>query len=126
VRCDTPWVIADPRARIYTAFVRLSRPLLAVCGFLAVLSVGGCRERLLDSQSDVVIVNSSRCQVTIAVDGWEACSVVSDSARTVDNVGSGRHILEAKDDLGRLIERRYIDLRRGEDYYWRLDTCPQR
>jgi hypothetical protein len=35
-------------------------------------------------------------------------------------------VLEAKDEFGRLVERRYIELRSGEDYYWRIDACPPR
>jgi len=104
--------------------VRLPRLLLIPLAALAVSLGAGCRDRLFDSQSDVVVFNESSCVVTISVDGWEACTVHPDASRTVDNVGSGRHVLEAKDDLGRLVERRYVDLRRGEDYYWRLDSCP--
>jgi hypothetical protein len=90
------------------------------------VAAGGCRDRLFEPQSDIVVVNQSRCTLTVFVDGWEAFTVRNDSTRTVDNVGSGRHVLEAKDDLGRLVERRYIELHSGEDYYWRLEACPPR
>jgi hypothetical protein len=90
---------------------------------LVVVAVG-CREHLLGVQSDVVVANLSSCKLTVYVDGWEAFTVGRDSSRTVDNVGSGRHVLEVKDELGRLVERRYIELRSGEDYVWRIDACP--
>jgi hypothetical protein len=91
-----------------------------------VVAAGGCRDHLFEHESDIVVANHSSCTVTVFVDGWEAFTVRNDSTRTVDNVGSGRHVLEAKDDLGRLVERRYIELHGGEDYYWRLDACPPR
>lgn len=90
------------------------------------VAAGGCRGEQFGAQSDVVVANSSSCNVTVYVDGWEAFTVAQDSGRTVDNVGSGRHVLEAKDEFGRLVERRYIELRGGEDYYWRIDACPPR
>jgi hypothetical protein len=90
---------------------------------LMVVAVG-CREHLFGVQSDVVVANLSSCKLTVYVDGWEAFTVGRDSSRTVDNVGSGRHVLEVKDELGRLVERRYIELRSGEDYVWRIDACP--
>lgn len=90
------------------------------------LAAGGCREHLFGVQSDVVVANQSSCTLTISVDGWEAFTVGRDDTRTVDGVGSGRHVLEAKDEIGRLVERRYVDLRSGEDFYWRIDACPPR
>jgi hypothetical protein len=104
------------RVRVWPALVLL--PLVVVAG--------GCRDHLFEHESDIVVVNQSRCTLTVFVDGWEAFTVRNDSTRTVDNVGSGRHVLEAKDDLGRLVERRYIELHSGEDYYWRLEACPPR
>ncbi|MFI5168120.1 MAG: hypothetical protein ACHQQS_16050 [Thermoanaerobaculales bacterium] len=92
-------------------------------GCCALFVVAGCHDNLFDGQSDLVVVNASQCEVTVTVDGWEACSVRPQASKTVDNVGSGRHVLEAKDDRGRLIERRYVDLRHGEDYYWHLEAC---
>ncbi len=88
-----------------------------------VVAGGGCRDRLFEHESDIVVVNQSSCTLTVFVDGWEAFTFGHDSSRTVDNVGSGRHVLEAKDEAGRLVERRYIELRSGEDYYWRLEAC---
>ena len=90
------------------------------------VAAGGCREEVFGVQSDVVVANSSSCSVTVYVDGWVAFTVGQDSGRTVDNVGSGRHVLEAKDEFGRVVEWRYIEPRSGEDYYWRIDACPPR
>ncbi|MDD5564929.1 MAG: hypothetical protein PHQ91_14535 [Thermoanaerobaculaceae bacterium] len=88
-----------------------------------VLAVGGCRQHAWDGECDAVVLNTSQCAVTVFVDGWEAVTVEPDRTRTVDNIGSGRHILESKDPTGRLLERRYIELRGGEDYYWHIDSC---
>ena len=112
-------------SRVYTVDVRL-RVHFALLLLPLLLAVGGCREHLFGVQSDVVVANLSSCRLTVYVDGWEAFTVGLDSSRTVDNVGSGRHVLEAKDGLGRLVERRYIELRSGEDYYWRIEACPPR
>jgi hypothetical protein len=104
------------RSRVWPAVLLL--PLL-VAG-------GGCRDQLLERESNIVVVNQSACDVTVFVDGWEAFTVARDSNRTVDNVGSGRHVIEAKDQVGRLVERRYLELRSGEDYYWRIEGCSPR
>lgn len=119
------WCIADSLSRVYIGVVRV-RVCLALLLLPLLLAAGGCREHLFGVQSDVVVANLSSCRLTVYVDGWEAFTVGQDSSRTVDNVGSGRHVLEAKDELGRLVERRYIELRSGEDYYWRIDACPPR
>jgi hypothetical protein len=102
------------RVRVWPALVFL--PL--------VVAAGGCRDHLFEHESDIVVVNQSSCTLTVFVDGWEAFTVRNESTRTVDNVGSGRHVLEAKDGMGQLVERRYIELHSGEDYYWRLEACP--
>lgn len=92
---------------------------------LPVLVLGGaCQQHEFHGQSNVVVLNESHCTVTVSVDGWEATSVEPNQIRTIDNVGAGRHVLEAKDDLGRLIERRYVELGDGEDFHWRLESCP--
>jgi hypothetical protein len=98
----------------------------AVLVLLSVVAASGCRERFLGRSSNVVVLNESQCSLTVFVDGWEALTVRHGSTRLIDNVGSGRHVLEAKDGVGHLVERRYIELRGGEDYYWRIETCPPR
>ncbi len=100
------------------------RPRLALAVLpLLVLAAGGCGHHAWDGECDVVVLNTSRCAVTVFVDGWEAVTVEPDRTRTVDNIGSGRHILESKDPAGRLLERRYIELRGGEDFYWHIELC---
>lgn len=74
-------------------------------------------------ECDLIVINDTACDLKVLVDGWEVGVVHSDAVRTVDDIGSGRHVLEAVDRDDHLIERRYVDLSRGEDYYWRLDSC---
>lgn len=88
-----------------------------------VVVLAGCRDSFHDSQCDIFIANDSSCDLTIYVDGWEAGLVRADRTRTVNDVGTGRHILEAVDRTGRVVERRTLDLARGEDYYWRISSC---
>jgi hypothetical protein len=103
------------------------RPLLTLIVWpLLLLAVAGCRHHAWDGECDVVVLNTSHCDVTVFVDGWEAVTVEPDHSRTVDNIGSGRHVLESKDPTGALLERRYIDLRGGEDFYWHIDSCSTR
>jgi hypothetical protein len=90
---------------------------------LPLLAAAGCRDRLFGNETNVVVVNDSQCNLTVSVDGWEATTIPHGSTETVDNVGSGRHVLEAKDQMDRLVERRYVELHSGEDYYWRLEGC---
>ncbi len=90
---------------------------------LFVLSAGACRDHLFGNETDVVVMNESQCDLTVFVDGWEAFTIRHGATQTVDNVGSGRHVLEAKDEVEQLVERRYVDLHDGEDYYWRLEAC---
>ena len=87
------------------------------------LAVAGCHDRLFGDGSDVVVMNASSCNLTVSIDGWEAFTVSSGSTRSVDNVGSGRHVLEAKDHMGRLVERRYVEISRGEDFNWSITSC---
>jgi hypothetical protein len=97
-------------------------PSVVLCVALLALA-GGCRNNDLDGQCDLFIQNHSRCDIIVFVDGWEAAHLPASTSRTVDDIGDGRHVLEAKDQDGRLIERRSIDIDRGEDYYWRIAGC---
>lgn len=90
---------------------------------LAVSILTGCNEDLFDSESDLVIMNESVCNVMIFVDGREAFQVRGGSDRTLDDIGPGRHVIEALDEHGNLVERRTIDLANGEDYYWFIYDC---
>ncbi len=96
-------------------------PLLGLVLAVAVLS--GCNEDLFDAESDLVIMNESVCNVTIFVDGREAFVVRGGFDRTLDDIGPGRHVIEALDEHGNLVERRTIDLANSEDYYWFIYDC---
>jgi len=99
---------------------RLARRLAAV---LLCLGLSSCSDEMFDAESDLVVLNESLCELTVFVDGREAFKVRSGSDRTVDDIGTGRHILEAVDGNGTLVERRTIELASGEDYYLILDDC---
>jgi hypothetical protein len=90
---------------------------------LLLLPLLGCSDSFWDEENDIVVINDSSCRLTIFVDGWEAFTVRPDTTRTVNDVGRGRHTLEAVDDDDRLIERRTVDLGRSEDYYWYIKHC---
>lgn len=96
-----------------------------MCGLalLVALVAGGCSQDLLDGESDLVLLNDSRCDLTLWVDGREAFSVKAGAERILDDIGPGRHVLEAVDAQGRVVERRSIELAQGEDYYWTLPSC---
>ena len=105
--------------------MRLS-PRLALVLTSVVALATGCLGHELEGESNLVVVNAGQCAVTVSVDGWDATSVRPSESRTVDNIGAGRHVLEIKDESGRLIDRRYVDLAGGEDYRWRVETCSPR
>jgi hypothetical protein len=75
-----------------------------------------------DTECDFVVLNDSHTDLKVLVDGWDAGTVREDGVRTVDDVGAGRHVLEAVDPAGHVVERRYVDLARGEDFTWRLES----
>jgi hypothetical protein len=100
-----------------------ARGLAVALLVLPLLAAAGCRDRLFGNETDVVVLNDSACDLTVYVDGWEALTIPHGSSQTVDNVGSGRHVLEAKDDMDRLVERKYVELHDGEDFYWHLQSC---
>ena len=102
------------------------RPCLALALLPVLVLTAGCLGHGLQGRSDLVVLNESQCAVTVFVDGWDATSVEPNKSRTVDNIGAGRHVLEVKDEAGRLIGRRYIELAGGEDYNWRIETCSPR
>lgn len=82
-----------------------------------------CSQELFDNESDLVVLNDSSCVVKVIVDGREAFSVKSGSDRILDDVGEGRHVLEAVDASNRVVERRTIELSHGEDFFWTLERC---
>jgi hypothetical protein len=97
--------------------------LLAVAGLCICFLLPACSEDMFDAESDLVILNDSLCEVVVYVDGREAFTVKPGSDRTLDDIGNGRHVLEALDAQGSLIERRSVELAGGEDFYWILDDC---
>ncbi len=103
--------------------MKACRNLALVLLPLALLAAG-CHDRLLGQQSDVVVLNQSSCNLTVSIDGWDAVTVPSGSTLVVDNVGSGRHVLEARDRAGRLVQRRYVEVASGESFSWSIASCP--
>jgi len=102
----------------------MRRCLFLGCLVLAVVvGLAGCHDSFHDSQCDIFIANDSTCDLTIFVDGWEAGLIREGRTRTVNDVGPGRHVIEAVDRNNRVVERRTLDLGRGEDYYWRISSC---
>jgi hypothetical protein len=96
---------------------------LVLCLLLVGLSISCHWHEEGDRSCDLIVINDSHCDLKVFVDGWDAGLVREGAVRTVDDIGSGRHVLEAVDHLGHVVERRYIDLARGENYYWRLESC---
>jgi len=90
---------------------------------LALLVLPGCSEHSWDCECDLVVLNDSHCDLTIIVDGQEAFTVHDHDSRTLDDMGCGEHALEARDEDGRTVELRHVDLHSCEDYYWRIDDC---
>ena len=92
---------------------------------LAVLAVllSACDQRAFDSECDIVVLNESHCALAIYVDGHDAMTVRPSTDRAFSNIGAGRHVLEALDSSGRLVQRRTVELATGEDFYWTLDSC---
>jgi len=103
--------------------MRALRLLAALTVVVAVLALASCSEEMFDNQSDLVVFNDSACQLTIWVDGREGFGVRPNSDRTLDDIGKGRHVLEAIDPRGSVVERRTIELAPGEDYYWTIEHC---
>ena len=101
---------------------RRRAPALLVLG--AALLVPACTQEMFDSENDLVVLNDSSCDVVVYVDGRQAFDLKPGSDRTLDDIGTGRHVLEALDGSGTMVERRSIELAGGEDYYWILSGCP--
>lgn len=99
------------------------RFVAVVLAMAAVAVLSGCNEDVLDTESDLVVLNESPCDFTVYVDGREAFVVEAGSDMSLDDIGSGRHVIEALDSRGNLLSRRAVELASGEDYYWVLDTC---
>lgn len=96
--------------------------LLASLGVLVALSLG-CGSNGWDEENDLVVINDTGCDLRVFVDGHEAFVVRDHTAKSLEDIGDGRHVLEALGDDGALVMRRSIHLDQGEDYYWRVDQC---
>jgi len=103
--------------------MRLHRLYLSLLVLAVALGLPACKDDVLDAECNLIVLNQSSCSLSIYVDGQEAFAVRPGSDRTLDDIGPGRHVLEAVDVQGRLILRRPIELATGEDFYWTLDHC---
>ncbi len=96
---------------------------IAALVLAGVVVLPACSEDPVDNESDLAVVNDSACDLIIYLDGREALPVAAGSDATLDDIGSGRHVVEALDQRGQLVQRRAIELAPGEDFYWTLDDC---
>lgn len=103
--------------------MRLRRHLVPWLTLAVVLTSGACSQELFDLECDLVVVNESTCALSVVVDGREALVVRPGTDRSVAGIGPGRHVLEALDARGNLVQRRTIELATGEDFYWTLGHC---
>ena len=101
----------------------MRRRTLALGLLTCCVTLLGCGDELLDSQCNLVTLNDSHCAVTIFVDGRQAFTLRPESDRTLDDIGTGRHVIEAIDANGNTLARRNIELSTGEDFYWTVDRC---
>ena len=103
--------------------MRFARHVISVLTLVLVVAMAACSQELLDAECDLVVLNETSCSLSVYVDGQEAFAVRAGSDRTLDDIGPGRHVLEALDGQGRLVQRRTIEVATGEDFYWTLDHC---
>jgi hypothetical protein len=103
--------------------MHLRGPRSRVLILVLALALPACSQDLLESECNLVVLNQSSCSLSVYVDGQEAFAVRAGSDGTLDDIGPGRHVLEAMDPQGRLVQRRAIELATGEDFYWTLDRC---
>jgi len=90
----------------------------------AVLVAGvACDRSLPEAACDLLVVNDTTCTIVVFVDGRRAFALAPRSDRTLEDVGNGRHVLEATNSRGDLIERQPIELAVGEDFVWTITHC---
>ncbi len=90
---------------------------------VALVAGAACDRALPEAACDLLVVNDTACTIVVFVDGRRAFAVAPRSDRTLEDVGTGRHVLEAIDSRGNLIERRPIELAGGEDFVWTITHC---
>lgn len=90
---------------------------------LAVLLLASCGSDLLDDKSDLIVVNEGPCDVTVLVDGQEILTVEAGSDRAFSDIGYGRHVIEAVNTRGEVVERKVVDLAPAEDFYFVVNDC---
>jgi hypothetical protein len=93
--------------------MRILRVLALAVALTAVVALAACSEDVLDAESDLVVLNESPCDLTIYVDGREAFLVQAGSDMSLDDIGAGRHVVEALDVRGNLVSRRAMSSPRG-------------
>jgi hypothetical protein len=101
----------------------MGRRLALLLSLSVALFVGACNQELFDTECDVVVFNDTSCNVVVYVDGRRAFTVRPGIDRTLEDIGPGRHVLEALEGSGRVVERRTVELAIGEDFYWTLGHC---
>jgi hypothetical protein len=116
-------VVARLPALVYHASRMCSSRFALPLILAAVAFCASCSEDMFDGQSDLVVLNESGCAMRVMVDGREAFAVKPGSDRVLDDIGAGRHVLEAVDASDRVLDRRTVELSRGEDFFWTLDHC---
>jgi hypothetical protein len=101
----------------------MPRRRVAALLLAGIAALPACGDDPVDDESDLAVVNDSACDLVIYVDGREALPVPAGSDATLNDIGNGRHVIEALDQRGRLVARRSVELAVGEDLYWTLDDC---
>jgi hypothetical protein len=99
------------------------RFLIAVLLVSCLAGLTACRDDFFDSENEVVVLNDSQCRLIVLIDGRRVFVLEPGSDRSLDDVGPGRHVLEAFANGGQVAQRRTVELSAGEDFYWFLDTC---
>lgn len=97
----------------------VARPLVAFCLVL----LAGCGLETAEDTNDLIVLNEGPCDLTVYVDGQEGFTVSAGSDRALADIGYGRHIFEAVNNRGEVVERQVVELAPAEDYYLVLDNC---
>jgi len=90
---------------------------------LVMVLLTSCGRELPEDTNDLIVVNEGPCDLTIYVDGREVFEVEAGTDRALADIGQGRHIFEAVNSRGEVVERKMVDLPPAEDFYLVLDHC---